>query len=68
MTKLNKMIGLQLAMMIQGLSLRNLEREDGQTLAEYAMILALSPSLWLLPSGFSAAQIKDLFSQISTEV
>lgn len=68
MTKLNKMIGLQLAMMIQGLSLRNLEREDGQTLAEYAMILALIAVVVALAVGLLGTQIKDLFSQISTEV
>ncbi len=40
MTKFRNLIGARLALALQG-NLVSLEREEGQTLAEYALILAL---------------------------
>ncbi len=69
MTKLNKTIGLQFALILQGLSLRNLERdEEGQTLAEYAMILALIAIIVVVAVGVLGGTINGLFQQINSKI
>jgi Flp pilus assembly pilin Flp len=68
MTKLNKLFGLQFALMLRGLSLTDLKREDGQTLGEYAMILALIAVVVALVVATLGHTISSLFSQINSSV
>jgi pilus assembly protein Flp/PilA len=68
MTKLNRTIGLQLALMLQGLSLRKLEREEGQTLAEYAMILALIALVVVGAVVLLGGTVSSLFSKINAQI
>jgi len=65
MTKMYDMIGLRLAAMLQGFSL---QREEGQTLAEYAMILALIAILVATALIFLQGQISSLFSKIASQI
>jgi Flp pilus assembly pilin Flp len=61
-------LALRLALAVQSLSLPSLEREEGQTLAEYALILALIAVVVLVAVFFLGGQIKDIFSKISTKL
>lgn len=45
-----------------------LEREDGQTLAEYAMILGLIAIVVAVAVGFLGDQIKSIFSDIGNNI
>jgi len=65
MTKMYEMIGLRLGIMLQGLSL---QREEGQTLAEYAMILALIAILVVAAVLFLSGQISGLFSKVASQI
>jgi pilus assembly protein Flp/PilA len=67
MTKLND-IGLRLAVMFRSLSLADLEREEGQTLAEYAMILALIALVVVLVVAFLGTTISSLFTKIASGI
>ena len=44
------------------------EREEGQTLAEYAMILALIAILVVTAVLFLSGQISSLFSQVASQI
>lgn len=61
-------IGLRLALMLQGLSLPRLEREEGQTLAEYALILALIAVVVGVALTFLQTQISTLFDTIGSKL
>jgi Flp pilus assembly pilin Flp len=56
-----------LALALQG-SLPSIEREEGQTLAEYALILALIAVLVIVAVLFLSGQIKGLFSSIGSQI
>ena len=60
MIKRQNVIGLRLMLMLQGLSLPRVEREDGQTLAEYALILALIALLVIGAVTFLSGDISSL--------
>lgn len=61
-------IGLRLALILQGLSLPRLEREEGQTLAEYALILALIAAVVAGALTILAGDIKSLFDSIGSQL
>jgi Flp pilus assembly pilin Flp len=60
------MIGLRLALVMQGLELPSLKRDEGQTLAEYALILALIAVLVIVAVLFLSGQIKGIFSSVGS--
>ena len=68
MNKLSNMIGIRLALMLQGVSVRTLEREEGQTLAEYAMILALIAIAVVGAVILLGGKIGGLFSTIGSDI
>ena len=68
MIKRHNKIGLWLAFAVQGLSLQSLEREEGQTLAEYAMILALIAILVVGAVTLLGGNINSLFSTIASNI
>ena len=68
MTKLSALIGIRFALLVQGGSLPAFEREEGQTLAEYALILAFIAIVVVLSVVFLGSQIGSLFSQIGTSI
>jgi Flp pilus assembly pilin Flp len=68
MTKLSNTIGIRLALMMRGLSLPTLEREEGQTLAEYALILSLIAIAVVLAVIFLGNKIGALFSTIGSDI
>jgi len=57
-----------LALTFEGLTLDQLKREEGQTLAEYALILALIALLVVVAIAFLKDQITRLFSNIATNI
>jgi Flp pilus assembly pilin Flp len=61
-------IGLRLALAMQGLSVPTLEREEGQTLAEYALILALIAVLVIGAVLFLSGAIKGIFSSVGSQI
>jgi Flp pilus assembly pilin Flp len=64
----SKMIGTRFALIVQGLSLPTVGREEGQTLAEYALILALIAIAVVLAVIFLGGQIGSLFSTIGSDL
>ena len=68
MIKRHNTIGLWVALALQGLSLQRLEREEGQTLAEYAMILALIAIAVVAAVVLLGGKIGSLFSNISSQI
>ena len=62
------MLAMRLALAVQSLSLPSLEREEGQTLAEYALILALIAVVVLVAVVFLGDQIKGIFSDIGSQL
>jgi Flp pilus assembly pilin Flp len=68
MTKLSHTIGIRLALMVQGFSMPSLEREEGQTLAEYAMILALIAIAVVGAVLLLGGKIGSLFSSVGSDI
>jgi len=66
MSNLRNMIGLRVALAIRSLSLPSLEREEGQTLAEYALILALIAVVVIGAVIFLGDQIQKIFDNIGS--
>ena len=62
------MLAMRLALAVQSLSLPSLEREEGQTLAEYALILALIAVVVIAAVIFLGGQIKGIFSSIGSKL
>ena len=62
------MLAMRLALAVQSLSLPSFEREEGQTLAEYALILALIAVVVIVAVIFLGGQIKGLFSQVGSQI
>jgi pilus assembly protein Flp/PilA len=69
MTKLNTMIVLRIAAMLDDLSPRNLmKRDEGQTLAEYAMILGLIAVVVVAVVALLGTTISSLFSNVRQQI
>ena len=68
MTKLRKTVSLGMALAMQGVSLQAIEREEGQTLAEYALILALIAILVIGAVLFLSGKISSIFSDICNKL
>jgi pilus assembly protein Flp/PilA len=63
------MLGLlRFVLALQGVSRSSLRREDGQTLAEYALILALIALLVIGAVTFMSSDISSLFSKIGSKI
>jgi pilus assembly protein Flp/PilA len=65
---MSKLRNLGLVLALQGLSLRNLEREEGQTLAEYGLILALIALVVIIAVTVLGGQINDIFKNIGSQI
>jgi pilus assembly protein Flp/PilA len=68
MTKLNTMIVLRIAAMLDDLSPAKLKREEGQTLAEYAMILGLIAVVVVAVVGLLGGTISSIFSNVRQQI
>jgi Flp pilus assembly pilin Flp len=68
MKNMRKSIGMALALALTGVSLPSIEREEGQTLAEYALILALIAILVIGAVLFLSGQIKGIFTDIGNHL
>jgi pilus assembly protein Flp/PilA len=68
MTKMRNSIGMALALALTGISLPSIEREEGQTLAEYALILALIALLVIGAVLFLSGKIGSLFSDVGNSI
>jgi len=68
MRNLTNMIGLRLSLMLGGVSMPSLEREEGQTLAEYALILALIAVAVVGAVVFLGGKISGLFTDIGSKI
>jgi pilus assembly protein Flp/PilA len=64
MTNMWNTVALRLALVLQGPEVPSVEREEGQTLAEYALILALIAILVIGAVLFLSGQISGIFSTI----
>ena len=68
MKNMRNSIGMALALALTGISLPSIEREDGQTLAEYALILALIAILVIGAVLFLSGKISGIFSDIGNNL
>ena len=68
MKNMRNSIGMALALALTGISLPSIEREEGQTLAEYALILALIAILVIGAVLFLSGKISGIFSDISNKI
>jgi pilus assembly protein Flp/PilA len=68
MKNMRNSIGMALALALTGISLPSVEREEGQTLAEYALILALIAILVIGAVLFLSGKISSIFSDISNNL
>jgi Flp pilus assembly pilin Flp len=59
---------MALALALTGISLPSIEREEGQTLAEYALILALIAILVIGAVLFLSGKIGTLFSDVGKKI
>ena len=67
MKNLRNTIVMGLALALQG-SLPSIEREEGQTLAEYALILALIAIGVLTAVFFLRDQISGMFNKVGSQI
>jgi len=68
MTKLQNAFGLRLALVLTGLSVPSLKREEGQTFVEYALILAFIAVLVIASLTFLKGKIVSIFSFIGNKL
>jgi pilus assembly protein Flp/PilA len=68
MKNMRNSIGMALALALTGISLPSVEREEGQTLAEYALILALIAILVIGAVLFLSGKISGIFSDIGNNL
>jgi pilus assembly protein Flp/PilA len=68
MKNMRNTIGMALALAFAGVSLPSIEREEGQTLAEYALILALIAVLVIGAVLFLSGKIKGLFTDVGNKI
>jgi pilus assembly protein Flp/PilA len=67
MTKLRNLLGARLVLALQG-NLVSLEREEGQTLAEYALILALIAVVVVAAVVALRGTISSIFNGASSQI
>ena len=67
MTQLQNMISARVALLLGGFSL-SLEREEGQTLVEYALILVLIAVVVTVALAFLGTQINSIFTTIGNKL
>jgi pilus assembly protein Flp/PilA len=65
---MRNMIALTIAATMGGLELPSVRREEGQTLAEYALILALIAILVIGAVLFLSGKIDTLFSKVGNNI
>jgi Flp pilus assembly pilin Flp len=68
MTKLYDTVVMRVAVMIQGLSRESFKREEGQTLAEYALILAGIAVVVVVAIGVLGGKINGIFQGIGSDI
>jgi pilus assembly protein Flp/PilA len=68
MNVLRNTIAMRLALALQGNMLSSLEREEGQTLAEYALILALIAAVVVGVVVILGSTISGIFSSASSAI
>ena len=68
MMKRHNMFVTQVALMLQGLSLSSLRREEGQTLTEYALILALIAVAVIAVVITLGGKITGIFNNVSSNL
>ena len=68
MKRLNNMFSGRFALMLVGQSPLNLEREEGQTLVEYALIIAFIAIVVLVAVTFLGSRISSLFSSVGSSL
>ena len=68
MNQLQNMISMRLALMLGGLSMPSLEREEGQTLVEYALILVGIAIVVTVIIATLGSNISSIFSKIAANV
>jgi len=68
MNRFRSLIGLRLMSVLAGGPLLGVEGEEGQTLAEYALILALIAVIAVLALIFLGGTITNLFSSVGNSV
>jgi Flp pilus assembly pilin Flp len=64
MERVRRLFGPRLALMLVGVSTLRTRHEEGQTLVEYALILALIAILVIVALVFLQGKISSLFSHI----
>ena len=65
---IQQLFGVRLALMLSSLSAPSLKREEGQTLAEYALILALIAVVVVVVVATLGGTIKGIFSSVSSSI
>jgi pilus assembly protein Flp/PilA len=68
MTQLRKLFGAYLMVVPASLVAPSIEREEGQTLAEYALILALIAVVVVVVVATLGGTIQSLFSNVSSSI
>ena len=68
MKKVQNAFGLRLALVLTGLSVPSLKREEGQTFVEYALILAFISVLVIASLTFLKGRIVSIFSFIGNKL
>jgi Flp pilus assembly pilin Flp len=68
MTKLRNVLALSLMTAVQGVSLESVKRDEGQTLAEYALILALIAALVIAAVVLLQGSITNVFTNVSSAI
>jgi Flp pilus assembly pilin Flp len=68
MKQLQNAIGLRFALMLTGLSVPSLKREEGQTFVEYALILAFIAVFVIASLTFLRGKITSIFSFIGSKL
>ena len=68
MKQLQNAIGLRFALMLTGLSVPSLKREEGQTFVEYALILAFIAVFVIASLTFLRGKIDSIYSFIGNKL
>ena len=68
MERFHNLLGPRLALMLAGLSLPSLKRDEGQTLVEYALILAFIAIVVIVALTFLQGKISSVFSHIGNKL
>jgi pilus assembly protein Flp/PilA len=68
MNTLRHKLSIGIAFALQGISLENVKREEGQTLAEYALILALIAVAVVGAVVLLGGKISGLFNSVGSSI